>query len=165
MKIKFDSISESSYFKEVAESNISVSKEKIRNKITIGKLNKRSKSEYQNIEMTLGSLNVGNDIHIYIHQLKNDGFYDNKVSLLHTLSYLKSKGFGGVIKIFIITDHYNYYYKEFFSAIFCDTDFQNSFKVNTLKTALTILIQKYFGFRLAHFLKITYHRMKRFLRR
>ena len=66
----------------------------------------------------------------------------------------------GITKIY-----YNYYYKEFFSLIYCNTEIQNYFKVNISKAVLIILFQKYFGFRLATFLKRTYDRVKLFLRR
>lgn len=165
MNVKFDSIDENIYFKEVIEGNVSPNKEKAINKIVIGKLNRRSKSEYQNIEVNINNLNMLNDIDIYIHQLKNEGLHDNKISLLHILSYLNAKGFDKAINVFIISNDYNYYYKEYFSTIYCDTDFQSSFKPNTLKIALVILIKKYFGFRLTHFLKIIYHKIRRFLRR
>jgi len=165
MKIQFNSINESTYFNEVIESNNLAKNNKEKNKVIIGKINKRSRSEYQNIEMNVERINDVSKIDIYIHQLKNDGLYDNKLSLIHTLSFLSLKKFNGLINIFIITDHYNYYYKEFFSLIHCDTEFQNYFKVNTLKTALIIIVQKYFGFRLANFLKVSYHRVRRFLRR
>lgn len=165
MKIIFDSINETTYFNEAIGSDNSAKKEKIKNQITIGKLNRRSKNEYQNLEISIENLSVFNNVDIYLHQLKNDGLQENKISLLHVLGFLNSKGYSGKVNIYIITDHYNYYYKEFFSVIFCDTDFQNSFKANTLKTALVILIQKYFGFRLTHFLKVVYYRLRRLLRR
>lgn len=165
MKIIFNCINESTYFNEVIENNTSLKIEKNKNKIIIGKLNKRSKSEYQNVEMNIENINDVSDINMYIHQLKNEGLHDNKIALVHILSFLSSKKFGGKINLFIITDHYNYYYKEFFSLIYCDTEIQNHFKANVLKSALIIMVQKYFGFRLVNFLKMSYHRVRRFLRR
>ncbi|KDA94791.1 hypothetical protein [Pantoea agglomerans] len=165
MKIIFNSINESTYFNEVIENNTSLKNSKNKNKIIIGKINKRSKSEYQNVEMNTENINDVSDVNIYIHQLKNEVLHDNKVALIHTLSFLNSKKFSGKINLFIITDHYNYYYKEFFSLIYCDNEFQNHFKANIFKSALIIMVQKYFGFRLANFLKMSYHRVRRFLRR
>ncbi|HBZ15805.1 MAG TPA: hypothetical protein DEO73_08605 [Pantoea sp.] len=118
----------------------------------------------KNYRNNLSEIRNGQNVDIYFHQKDNDNFHDNCSMLINTLKYFEDKIGEGKIKIIIITDHYNYYYREIFSRIYLDTSLHNKFKASESKILLKILIKTYFGFRFSSFMKACYHRVRRLIR-
>ncbi|MER2042276.1 MAG: hypothetical protein ABS943_00335 [Pantoea agglomerans] len=161
MKIVFEEILESDYFRMVLLAD-KKGKESSQT-ITIGKDNKRAKNEFSNISYT-SLIEFDKPITITIHQQKHELLADNTKNLISLIRLINERNGNANIKIQVISDHYNYYYKQFYSAIYTDNTLFNSLRINIRKVAFLIILKKYFGYKLAHVISVFYSRLRRLIR-
>ncbi|RAX12738.1 hypothetical protein [Photorhabdus bodei] len=162
MDIILEEIDESSYFEEYAFKSTSDANRKERNQLIIG--NKCKPKNYLISTTWNEDLLKQPIIEIIIHQQKHDNFQKNSSILLNLLIFLHKKDYSNTVKIKIITNHYDYYIKEFHSLIFSDTSVHNKYKFYSSKLIIFNLIRKYFGYKSSHLMTTFYNRAKRLLR-
>lgn len=139
MNISFEEVLENDYFLKVMSTD---NRDEVQKQlIVIGIENKESKNEFSDINYQEGLIDFGELINIKIHQQSHDTFANNKKNLTRFIKLIYKRNENAVVKISIISDHFIYYYRQYYSILYTDNTFVEKNKSSINKIVLIILLK------------------------
>lgn len=164
MKVNFREMNQDMYFSEIIFPNKKNKSSLRKDAIYIGAFDGEYRDESIKFKNNLPMTNVPSEAFIYFHQKGKDDFNSNCKLLIDTLKYLKGYTEVKVVIITVISDHYNYYYRELYSLLYMDTMTNKKFKTSASKIIMKILVKTYFGYRIMNVARALYYSLRRLIR-